>query len=529
MVVLLLLACTSSGTTAEYSLQLEPVFPDNQSPFDLAEQIRLTLVDSSGDVGEGYLESVPGSGESSSVKEMPPLDDTTIYLDALGQSDVLAWGRSRPLTASTGSVEAPIFVAKTETFGWLGGLDVALADTEMIALGDGRFLIAGGAYPNDSATATHADGNLYEIDIPESDALPVFTAVGSLPAWSDGSGHTERIGANFLHITEPGTGDDYGFLIGGGTYAFDTSGSEAESTYSANLYNFATGVWDEVPIDSKDQLQHPRQYASATVDARGQVVVVGGWDGDATQWIVVDSIEVYVPNERKFYSVGSVPEGSPTFAIGIAPIGDDGTLFCGGGVLVSGKTWQASDACGRVATSRAQSEEEPLSSAVADPAMVALSDGRVVAIGGAVTAGEVDIGDDAGLATETVQEYDSVTRTWTIHPGALNYARVGARAVEVSESKVLVFGGAATYDPIDGYADPMPCAELLDTDTFTSTSLSACDQTADSGDLPEATAAPLFAVDPEYGVLVAGGRSNTGGRDGTPSSAASLYLYPREP
>jgi hypothetical protein len=355
MWMLSILACQDGGTgvSADYELALTPIFPQNQEPLDLAQTIRLTLVQDGEEVGEGRIDTVPASGESASVGQMPALDNTEIYVDALGPSEVLAWGKTRPLTAETGEVEAPVYIAKAETFGHLGGLASALADTTPIAAGAGRFYAAGGSTLSSSGKAIRGDNGLYLLDIPNSDALPTFARIGDLPAWSDDDTQSDRVGATFLAIKEPGTGTPYGILIGGGSSPVEGGSGAADTTYSVNLYNLETGVWDESPLENKYQLQNPRQSHVAAVDYRGQVVVAGGWQSAGSGWYAIQDVEMYVPNERKFYTVDQLPTDVGSFGLGIASLGEKGTLLCGGGILDNdGVSWDATTGCVRVATSR---------------------------------------------------------------------------------------------------------------------------------------------------------------------------------
>lgn len=532
MLLLLTFACQSQGGGgADYDLTLTPVFPQNQAPFDLVQSLRLTLVEDGEEVGEGRIDTVPGSGESASANAMPALDNTEIYLEALGQSEVVSWGKTAPITATTGDVEAAVYVAKAEMFGYLGGLETALSDTMPISVGNGVFYAAGGTTLSPNGTSLRGDDGLYMLDIPNSAAIPTFTRVGDLPVWSDDDKYTERSGASFLYIEEPGTGTPYAILAGGGFTPVENGGGVIQSTYSVNLYNLETGVWDETPLDNRDQLQSPRQDHVATVDYRGQVVVAGGWIGDGGGWLPAETVEMYVPNERKFYTVGTAPNDLGSMGLGIASLGEKGTLLCGGGVYASdGRTWSASSACVRVATSREfVSDVKAMEVAVVDAAMVTLPDGRVLSIGGGIASGDQEYGEFGAIASQVVQEYDPLTDTWVQHPGALNLARIGARAVAVGDDKVLVFGGASTWDPLYGAEGALACAELVDTTGFTSESLTACNADSESGDLPSAVFEPGMAVDPEFGVIALGGRTAASGDEGIPASTAALYLYPRQP
>lgn len=522
--MLLLFACTSGGEVADYSLALRPVFPSNQEPFQYAQDVRLSLEQDGEQVAEARLAEVPGSGESSSADGLPALADTSVRVEALGASEVLAWGRTAPLTADHGEVEAPIFIAETESFGWLGGVAEANAQAAMVPAGNGRFYLAGGIGSLGSSSKK-ADNRLFVLDLLASDALPTFLEVGELPEYEDGE--ARRAGATFEVVEEAGTGRRLGMLIGGSNKWF--GGNNTLTTYSVNLLDLETGAWDEDPLSHGQMLNTPRFGHVSTVNSSGQVVVAGGWQSDGEGALPIDEVEVYNANERDFYSASSTPSDVGSFGLALAPLGDDGAILCGGGLLGSGNTWSATNGCVRVATTRElKTDVSDLEDAVAAAAVVATDDDHVVLVGGAITSDSVDIGIGSGTAVETVQEYDRLTDTWTTHPGALVYARAGARAVQVAPDKLLVFGGGKGWDPIYGASDALACAELLDTVTFTSEALSACTDSAESGDLPAAVGEPAWAWDEEFGVVVAGG-SRDDGSEAVGVSTAAIWLAARQP
>lgn len=503
---LLAVACDGGGdgptivAGADYTLLLHPVVANNQSPFDALDKLDLVLQPEVGDARRVSL-GAPGSGETADVGDLGPLTDTTVVVEGYRDGELVAWGRTEPLTAETGELETNVLVAETESIAWLGSLPEPLWLPFLANVGDGRFLLGGGLANDRNDDATKGHDGLYRLDLAPPDAVPAFEYLGTLPPYLSAGNQeqTARMGATFTPLTQGGADQGKILLVGGSEeHPYTGNGSPTVSP-SASLYDPATGTFEDL-----DRTAEPRTLHGALENVQGNVVLWGGWgyvsDAGRVTWAV--TIEVYDRASRGFVTAGTPADIGAMDAAG-ADLGTDGTLVCGGAELEDG--WLTHSGCVRVGLDGSSAPADAdLPVALAGHAMIALPDGRVLVTGGATSATESPSRDTVVNARAEAWVYAPDTRTWSA-ARSMSLPRAGHRMAALPDGRVLIVGGAASYNPLTPPDDPFSCAEVFDPETAAFTTLEGCTAADDAGGLASRAFQPAIAVDPERGVLAVGG------------------------
>jgi hypothetical protein len=519
--LLLASACADSapaGPASQYTLNLVPVVSNNQTAA-FADLERLDLVFTGTDGSEQRVAlDLPDAGESARAEGLPELDETTITVEGYRGGAVVLWGRTEPLSASSGEVDARVFVAETQTIAYLGALSEGLYRPAAAALGDGRFLLAGGLVPG--RAGNKAVDTFYTLSLAPPGELMAFEAIGTLPEYYSGGGEaqTRRAYATYTPLLQ--TGPDQGHVLIVGGCAGDPVDASMTISPSFTLYDPATDEWLSQPDSAA--LESPRAGHVALENVQGNVVVFGGFGyvsaQNAYSWVT--TAEMYDRAAGEFKRVGELGAGS--VGAGIADIGVDGTLICGGADIGVGESsgWAAVASCARVSLDgTAASDRAALPEPRAAHGMVALSDGRVLVAGGTdVTGGGIGAGD----AVADAWIYDPAADTWTA-TGDMGIARAGHRLALLPDGTVLVVGGAQSYDPFAPPEDPLSCLERFDPAAGTFTVLGGCTTESNVGGLPSAAFEPEVVVDPVRGALIVGGL----GADGQPQTAVSVFVPAR--
>jgi hypothetical protein len=227
-------------------------------------------------------------------------------------------------------------------------------------------------------------------------------------------------------------------------------------------------------IDSKAQnpswqpagtLHTPRRLHSITLLANGKVLVAGGLGSSSASGPALRGAEVYDPEHNTWDTTGELVT---------ARWGHSATLLPDGKVLVAGGTAVRSGQTTKALTSaelydpaaRTWSEITAMTDARTGHVALPLKGGKVLVIGGSAPVGTPD---DPALAF--CELYDSKTG-WT-PTGSLFKARRHHRAALLSDTAVLVTGGAAPGASPDGPFDPFSqrTAERFDLTAGTWTAL----------------------------------------------------------
>lgn len=523
-VLLLLLACSTTppddGPVADYRLTLEPLVPLNGNPFDGADRVDLVLDSGVGEPVRVTLE-LPASGDSALAESLPALDGTRVIVEGYADGELVAWGRSAPITASSGEVEARVLVVRPGEVAQLGGLLEESTHAPGVALGDGKFLLLGGATNRNSGSEWKGLDLMVAIDLEAPEPELLFETVGTLPAYidTDGDERTARWG---FTLTALSAGDAGKYLMVGGGES-DGYSDASVLTAETRLFDPATLTFEE-PIDDKDTLSTARTRHAAIANQSGGVLVWGGFGGaDDRHFALLGDGELYDPVSRSFTNIAETTEGgeitSGSVGVALADLGSDGTLVAGGLRSVdgtSGAEWRPTDVSLRVSL-RGDVEELSGMDPVAAQAMVTLPDGDVLMLGG-VSGSASHTYAETTAAIDDVWRFDVSSKKWT-EVGNLELARAGHRAVVLDETHVLVVGGAQTWGPLTYDDTALSCVEIYDVENDTSAMVGSCDAEDDAGGLPGRQQEPTVLVDPDWGALV------LGGVDGADGVVPTVGLY----
>ncbi len=517
IVALSLLACgtgatADSGPVADYQLHLTPLVPLDQNPLESVDRIDLLLDSGVGDPLRVTLDA-PASGSSAEATDLPALEGTRVIVEGYSGGELVAWGRSAPLTAQNGEVEATVFVSSPETLGQLGGLAAPGAYGAGVTLGSGRFVYMGGVTNKGGAAVYGVDTvSLLDLDAPTEGLA--FAEVGTMPEYLDAEGDTQTRRTHFT-ATPLTAGDAGQVLIVGGSPTLPY-GNSTQITSDVRLFDPETLTFGDA-LPSKDQLATTRAGHVAIANQQGGVLVWGGFSRASSGSISLQrGGELYDPVARGFDTV----EGT-TGAIGVAvgDLAEDGSLVAGGVDLTDDRPslWYVSDAC-VIISLRGDSSTCSGMEAVAAQAMVGLSDGDVMSFGGVQPNGSLDQ-TASTAAVKTVWRYRKASGTWD-EVGKMELARAGHTAVRLDDQFVLLAGGSTTWGPFVTDDTALSCVEVYDTVNNTSTMVGTCTAEDVAGGMPSRALAPTAWFDPDLGVLLAGGL------DGVNDAVSTASFYP---
>lgn len=516
IVALSLLACgtgpaADTGPVADYQLHLVPLVPLDQNPLETVDRIDLLLDSGVGDPLRVTLDA-PASGSSAEATDLPALEGTRVIVEGYASGELVAWGRSAPLTAENGEVEATVFVSSPETLGQLGGLAEPGAYGAGVTLGAGRFVYMGGVTNKGGMAAYGVDTvSLLDLEVPTEGLA--FAEIGGMPEYLDAEGDPQTRRTHFT--ATPLTAGDAGQVLVVGGSPTPPYVSSTQITSDVRLFDPETLTFGEA-LPSKDQLAVTRAGHVAIANQQGGVVVWGGFSRASSGSLSLQrGGELYDPVARAFNPL----EGS-TGAIGVAvaDLAEDGTLVAGGVDLTDDRPslWYVSDAC-VIISLRGDSSTCAGMEAVAAQAMVGLSDGDVLSFGGVQPKANLDQ-TESSAAVKTVWRFRAASGTWD-EVGKMELARAGHTAVRLDDQFVLIAGGATTWGPFVTDDTALSCVELYDTVNNTSTMIGSCSADDDAGGMPSRSLGPTAWFDPDFGVLLAGGL------DGANDAVATSSFY----
>ncbi len=502
----------ASGSSGKaYTASITPVIPTNQSPFDGVDDVMLSVVAEDG-TSEDFDLGAPESGLTLSSEGIGPLSNSTLVFAGKAGNVTVSRGITDPLTVESGTVESTVLFGSVGQVGWIGSLVDPVVGPIILPVGGGKFHVIGGVGANSSGKWTKNSTIVQEVSIssPSADFVPVTLA--DLPTWTDLTGSDQQgwFGSSTGTIS---SGEDAGKLFIGGGGATIGLLDPTAVTASVWLYNPADSTFEA--LTDREGLASPRSEAATVVDAQGAIVMWGGWtQNNASNVVAINTtVEYWDPATRKAKSTGDTynPANVSMYDAAGAAIGDAGSLFCGGGLQgTDGQyaTWTTSAACHRVSLGHSITNDSDLPVPLAGLAMVTLASGKVFATGGATQETDVQFDfETTAAASADGWIYDPDTGVWAPE-GAMHVGRVGHRMALLPDGRVMIAGGSDEYAPGTVVGQGLSCVEIYDPSDHSYTPIAQCDANADAGGLAARAATPGIAVDPDFGVLIAGGETD---------------------
>lgn len=505
------------GGGGDFTVSITPVVPTNQSPFDGVDTITLSVVGSDGQEEQFDLGS-PESGATLSGKGIGELADTTLLFEGTSAGVVISRGMTAPITPVDGAAESTVLFGSIDQVGWIGTLLSPIVGPSIIPIGDGVFDVIGGVgYGSGTWARDYTFVQRISLSSPNEDFS--VTEGAEVPTWVDAMEKTQQgwYGSAIAPIT---VGTDVGkvFIGGGGPSPglLDPTGV----TYLVWLYDPVEQTFEA--LGDLAGLSSARSEAAMVVDQQGVVILWGGWtQSNSSRAVAIStSVEAWDPNTQRSELVDNRLDYAvdPMYDAAGASL-EDGVMFCGGGlqgtVVVDGDhlaTWSTSAACHRISLGGHKlSTDADLPLAVAGLAMITLESGEVLATGGAKQADEIVI-DFATTARASSKAFlyhpppadSGDDGTWD-EIGTMTVARAGHKMSLLPDGRVLIAGGSADYAPSLIVGAGLSCVEVYDPADNSFTALADCDAGSDTNGLAGRAAVPGMAVDPDYGVLIAGG------------------------
>ena len=474
------------------------------------DSLTLSVVGSDGEEEQFDLGS-PESGAILNGKGIGELAGTTLLFEGSSGGQVISRGRTAPITPVDGAAESTVLFGLIEQVGWIGTLLAPIVGPTIVPIGDGVFDVIGGVGFG-SGTWARNFTSVQRISLSSPNAEFSVAEGAETPTWVDDMGRTQQgwYGSAVFPIT---VGTDAGkvFIGGGGPGPglLDPNGV----TYRVWLYDPVAETFES--LGDLAGLSSARSEAAVVVDQQGAIVLWGGWtQSDSSNTVAINSsVEVWDPNTQRSEVIDDRLDFGvdPLFDAAGASLGDAGVLFCGGGLQSTDgtyATWSTSAACHRVSLGHRLSSDTDLPLALAGLAMIQLESGDVLATGGAEQGPEV--------VFDFVTKADASASAFLYHPdtavwdeiGKMNVQRVGHKMSLLPDGRVLIAGGSASYVPSLIVGDGLSCVEVYDPADGSFTALAECDAASDTSGLAGRAAVPGMAVDPDYGVLIAGGSAD---------------------
>jgi hypothetical protein len=512
----LMTGCTGSSG-ANYTLHLNPVVASLQTPFEGLDRIDLVLTPADGTPLRVPMDA-PTSGSTPEVTGLPALEGTRISVEGFQGGELILRGMTEPLTASSGDVEADVFVASTEKTAWLGALTSGLYRPMLVALGEGRFWLAGGLTNDLNDAPVRGQKAMYTLTLAPPDEGLAFTTLGDLPEYetNDGEMETARMGAGYTLLTASGA--DQGKILVTGGAPKDPLGDQGEASSEASLYDPSNDTWEDIPAMSS--LTKARVQHLVSENLLGNVVVWGGYgpQNGRDGVFLNNTLEYYDRAEREFTDKGVRTIG-PLDAF-MADLGESGTLLCGG-ADVTDASWSSSDACVRVKLDGTVETAEDLPEGLAGAAVVKLADGSLLATGGAAVPASSPVSTISDVsASSSAWLYNPTDQTWGGLSARMSVGRAGHEMVLLADGRVLIVGGAKSYNSNYAATDSVTCLEIYNPVDGSFEAVDECEDGDDAGGLYGGAYVPRVAYDPDYGVLIVGGV----GADGSASNGVSLFV-----
>ncbi len=467
---------TACNDRAKYTLDITPLYPLNQTPMTAGPTATLTVRED-GDVEVLFL-GFPTA--TATAEELGPLDDAWIGLalertggseGTIDPSKLIAFGETGPFTVETEQepLTASMLVAETGGIGEIGASPSA-PDGTLVMLANGDTLLFGADGYDNVQRMPNLDEGSWEFA--DYTLLPDYDNDGTVDPQS-------RATATLVQ-----NGDSEWIILAGGE----------NGTTNVAILDATAGAFTWASAG----LQFPRTDHRAVPLTDGKVLLVGGRDdsGDFAE----TTYEIFDPVGQETFASGTLT-GLPGLGFAAVPLNSNEALLCGGAAPNDTVTYtDPVEGCLKMLSNGTTEEVESLPVALQGLAMIALDDGRVLAVGGSSLRAHANSG---GEATGRAFVFDPAIDTWT-EVGAMTHARAHAALVPTPDGKVLVVGGTSRANALDSVlGDAVSCNELFNPGSFTFEALEPCG-------LPGSGANPLVAAQPDHGAVVIDGADADG-------------------
>ncbi|HVN53081.1 MAG TPA: kelch repeat-containing protein, partial [Anaerolineaceae bacterium] len=261
---------------------------------------------------------------------------------------------------------------------------------------------------------------------------------------------------------------------------------------SAEIYDPGTNSW----ISTGSMANERKSFAIARLDD-GRVLAAGGVRYDGSNYVAINSAEVYTPSSGTWVSTGNLPIN---LAFATATALSNGNILIAGGTT-TGSSGLATAYLYNPTAGTFSSTANNMRSGRWNQTATLLSNGKVLLVGG--TSG------NGTSANNTIDLYDPNTNTWaTTGLNPMAQAREHHTATLLANGKVLVVGGASACTS-QGECTELNSAEIYDPSSGTWSS---------AGTLNPARYSHEAALLGDGTVLVAGGTD-----DSNILSSAQIY------
>lgn len=509
---LLLPACGPDPLVgADFVLTVQPLSAVGQDPWVGVDTVKLVIEQSDGTLDDFDLEPTG----STTLSGLPPLVEARLAVEGRAGGELVAFGRTSPVTLAGGDGNLRVLVARVGEVAALARVTTPgpVLGAGVAATGDGRFLLLGGVGASEgTGYLAEASDAVQVLDLgnpPES--LAFTSTTQNLPPYGEAPPSTGRAGLSATGLT--GADDLAGkVLLAGGAPRWS---APDRATGTAHLYDVDTGAFTDLGA-----LAFSRQGHLAVEDNEGNVVFIGGQGPDG----VVTEVERFDRARRTLVRLGEM-EGS---GVGGAAerLGTQGVLHCGGAVDLGDGTWITSDACTLVTPGGALEALPALPRPLAWHTMTQVAPEKVLVVGGVTVEPGAPIStvDGTALARTSAYLYDHAQRQWFIIE-VTSLPRARHVALPNQDGGVLVMGGIteAGYGSDGPSAVTLACAERYDPVRQEFTLLDTCDEGEEVGSLGRRMQQMAWATDALHGTVV------VGGTDGDAPLDAVLYWPPLPP
>lgn len=379
---LALLASTACSVDANYTLQLTPRIPVNESPFEDSPEVHLRLVDALGNVdwisiGELAAGTIEENG-------FGPLSGHTLGVGLGGDpaedlGSMFAYGQAGPVTAGADKeqLEVPVLIAERDGVGTLGDLTQPANGASVAVLSNGDVYFFGGARVMDGACSTSIQ-KLTDLNAGDWTVRPIYE---TLP---------DGVCFPVVNVVQLGTSEL--IVISGGETLYGRNTSRVRTT-SIFVPSTETIQWT-----GEGAFSRSRDFGTVTDD--GRILYVGAHQISSQAAPTQASYEFFDPETKTFE--GSGLTGVRPWGFMASPV-SGGVALCGGGEW-TGSTVTPSRDC-EIRTDNGGAEFLPrLPVALRDGGMTTLADGRLLVAGGIAQTGQAGL----NLAAQS--------RAWVLDP-----------------------------------------------------------------------------------------------------------------